>query len=115
MAKIGRPEFTSEQFAESFWSRVDKSGDCWIWTGATRDGYGVIRRRLAPDSGAHRVAWELTIGPIGPGLNVCHHCDVPLCVRPDHLFLGTQSDNLQDASRKGRLGKFARGGGDSED
>lgn len=86
-----------------FWSKVQKTDDCWLWR-ATRfpKGYGQIkikgRRRLA-----HRVAWELTNGPIPDGLQVCHHCDNPPCVRPDHLFLGTQSDNIQDAVSKGRM------------
>jgi hypothetical protein len=54
-------------------------------------------------SGAHRIAWELTNGPIPAGLFVCHHCDTPGCVRPDHLFLGTAQENMQDASRKDRM------------
>jgi len=52
---------------------------------------------------AHRLAWELTYGPIPDGMLVCHHCDNPICCRPDHLFLGTPSDNMQDALRKGRF------------
>jgi HNH endonuclease len=52
---------------------------------------------------ASRFVWELFNGPIPAGLYVCHKCDVPACVNPDHLFLGTQSDNIQDASQKGRL------------
>ena len=51
---------------------------------------------------AHRVMYEMTFGPISPGLSVCHRCDMPACVRPDHLFLGTHTDNMQDCSRKGR-------------
>jgi hypothetical protein len=89
---------------ESFWSRVDRSGECWVWT-RTRStgGYGRIyvgRHRWA---NAHRRAWELAYGPIPEGMVVCHKCDNPPCVRLDHLFLGTMRDNAQDALRKGRL------------
>ena len=86
-----------------FWSHVDKSGDCWTWTGSTfASGYG----RACVDSRivrAHRVAWEVTNGPIPKGMWVLHRCDNPPCVRPDHLFLGDRSDNMVDASQKGRL------------
>lgn len=89
-----------DRFNEKF-IPVTESG-CWIWIASSRtDGYGQIgldKKKLA----AHRVAWELYRGPIHDGLHVCHHCDVHLCVNPDHLFLGTRSDNMQDCERKGR-------------
>lgn len=90
--------------SERFWSKVNKTDSCWLWTaGRTIDGYGSIqeshtRRRLR----AHRVAYELAYGPIPDGQQVCHHCDTPLCVRPDHLFLGTFIENMQDKIAKGR-------------
>jgi hypothetical protein len=59
---------------------------------------------------AHRYAWELTYGPIPEGLSVLHRCDVPRCVRPDHLFLGTQADNLADMTAKGRRSAGERSG-----
>lgn len=96
--------------AERFWSKVDKSGDCWLWTGATwKNGYGAfhVNRRVTT---AHRIAWELTNGPIPEGKGhhgtcVCHTCDVRNCVRPDHLFLASQAENLQDCVRKGRTNR----------
>ena len=94
--------------AERFWSRVDKSPrpeGCWLWMGqrlgTMYDGYGflVVKRwrRIA-----HRVAWELTHGTIPEGLLVLHHCDNPPCVNPEHLFVGTQSENMKDMYDKGR-------------
>ena len=90
--------------ATRFWTFGRKGEGCWEWA-ATRDrrGYGRFNIGRTPRL-AHRIAWELTNGPIPDGLHACHHCDNPPCVRPDHLFLGTDKDNMQDASRKGRLG-----------
>ena len=87
----------------AFWSKVDRSGECWIWTGDKMPrGYGRVRRRDRTYVGAHRVAWEIVKGPIPAGLHVCHRCDNPPCVRPDHLFVGTASDNARDRDAKGR-------------
>lgn len=87
---------------ERFWSHVDKSGDCWIWTAATSsDGYGHFS--LFGMTRAHRISYLLEVGSIPNGMFVCHHCDNPKCVRPDHLFLGTAKDNTHDAIKKGRF------------
>lgn len=92
--------------AERFWKRVAKTPDCWLWLGPsflTRHG---IKRGVCHWEGqsrsASRVAWQLENGPIPTGLFVCHHCDNPMCVRLDHLFLGTPRDNVYDMIRKGR-------------
>ena len=91
---------------DRFWPKVQKSEGCWFWIagGDGPDGYGRIREGRAGSRFllAHRVAWELTYGPIPDGLFVCHHCDNRRCVRPDHLFLGTADDNNKDMQRKGR-------------
>lgn len=85
-----------------FWDKVDKSGSCWLWTGSNKPrGYGQIKVE-GKTIFAHRLSWELAYGPIPEGLYVCHRCDVPACVRPDHLFLGTQTDNMADRDAKGR-------------
>ena len=80
------------------------SGDCLIWTGpATKDGYGVMTIGRKKQYRVHRIAYEIANGEeIPPGLLVCHRCDTPLCVNPDHLFLGTARDNMRDMIAKGR-------------
>ena len=92
----------AERF-ERFISRSDEPDGCWKWTGATNGtGYGSFGFRHGDDRLAHRVAYELIYGPIPPGLFVLHRCDNTLCVRPDHLFLGTHQDNIDDMVRKRR-------------
>jgi hypothetical protein len=95
-----------------FWSKVQKTDGCWFWTqrgGAAPKSYGHITRwRNGRSVPAHRASWEIHHGEIPAGKQVCHHCDVKRCVRPDHLFLGTARENLQDAAVKGRIGQ-ARG------
>lgn len=89
---------------ERFWPKVQRTHACWLWTGSTDGrGYGQLSSMHAKSPvKAHRVSWELANGPIPDGLSVLHACDTPGCVRPDHLFVGTQRDNMRDAAEKGR-------------
>ena len=88
--------------SERFWEKVDKTETCWNWTSAlNRKGYGHIWNGTKAIA-AHRASWEMHNGPIPDGMFVCHHCDNPRCVRPDHLFVGTATDNLRDMHSKGR-------------
>lgn len=88
---------------ERFWEKVKKGDGCWIWSSFHNEyGYGQLRFR-GRMRGAHRASWEINCGPIPDGLFVLHKCDNPGCVNPNHLFLGTNQDNLRDASNKGRL------------
>jgi len=79
---------------------------CWTWTGAKRNEYGGVRVN-GRETYAHRYAYSLRFGPITAGLLVCHHCDNPMCIRPSHLFVGTDKENMIDSAEKGRL-SFAK-------
>ena len=88
---------------QDFWAKVQKTGGCWLWLGSRdKNGYG----QTHDDSGhpwlAHRLAYALATGRL-PTSHVLHNCDVPACVRPDHLFEWTNTDNIRDCMEKGRL------------
>jgi hypothetical protein len=87
---------------ERFWSKVNKTETCWLWTGHCNcDGYGefsICGVRIL----AHRASYLLEYGMLPEGLSVLHSCDNPPCIRPTHLFLGTQQDNVNDMIAKGR-------------
>lgn len=106
----------SRPLADRFWAKVNKDGPvprhapdlgpCWIWTGATdSSGYGKLGLGKRGDglAKASHISWALHYGSFPGVLDVCHACDSPLCVRPSHLWLGTGTDNIRDAQRKGRL------------
>lgn len=99
---------TDAEFNTKFWSRIEREGDCWLWTGPTvNTGYGTVsryRRHIL----AHRFAYELTHGPIPEGMKVCHTCDHIRCINPAHLFTGTQKDNVDDMIAKGRAAGWAK-------
>ena len=91
-----------ETLQQRFWARVKKTKTCWLWTGSVDDyGYASMTVNYKHKK-ASRISHELFVGPIPDGLSVLHHCDNPLCVRPIHLWLGTQLDNNQDREKKGR-------------
>lgn len=85
----------------SFWAKVEKTPTCWLWKGSVSQGYGAtyFRGHLTR---AHRASWIMANGEIPKGKIACHKCDVPLCVNPDHIFIGTHKDNMQDMISKGR-------------
>ena len=90
---------------QRFIQKINKTTSCWFWTGNKINGYGrlVIYRNSKPTYHiASRVAWTLFRGPIPEGFFVCHKCDTPACVNPDHLFLGKAADNHLDMHQKGR-------------
>lgn len=89
-----------------FMAKVNKTDTCWLWTGAKRckEGYGQIKingRRYITS----RVSYYLWVGALADDILVCHHCDNPPCIRPDHLFLGTHQDNRNDRAMKERRKK----------
>lgn len=86
----------------------EPNSGCILWTGRVHSfGYGMVQVG-GKNQYAHRTAWILAHGPIPKGLLVCHKCDVPACINPDHLFLGTHKENTHDAMKKGRLASGER-------
>lgn len=101
------PIFTTPGIETRFWSLVEKRSpaECWPWNGPIikKDGRGIFS-----GGGLHQTAPRIALGiklgrPVAPGLFACHSCDNPNCVNPDHLWEGSNKDNLRDASAKGRV------------
>ncbi len=97
-------ESAEDRFHKNY--KVNHETGCWIWTaGASGNGYGTIAENYV-DIYAHRFSYEIHKGLIPEGKYVCHDCDTPLCVNPEHLFLGTHLDNMEDMTNKGRSNKL---------
>jgi predicted DNA-binding protein YlxM (UPF0122 family) len=105
----------TKSLEDRFWANVDKTETCWLWTGwKDGKGYGKIHtvNSYGPVISAHRLSWELHNGKVeDKSLNICHKCDVPACVNPSHLFLGTTLDNIRDKVSKGRQPHGEKTGG----
>lgn len=96
---------------ERFNAKVLVTPGCWLWN-ATRDGGGYGRMKVGGSFvRTHRLSYELHVGAIPHGMCVCHRCDVPACVNPEHLFVGTQLDNIKDRCEKGRTAKHGKAHG----
>lgn len=99
------PQRFSPTFKERFWSKVSIGDNCWLWVAGLDEGYGSFTRGRDGVKGrirAHVASWTLHYGPVPIGFFVLHHCDNRPCIRPDHLFLGTQADNVLDMISKNR-------------
>jgi len=93
-----------ENLRKRFWSKIYPAFGCWIWIGNTDGRYGTLSTfHGASGIKAHIVSWIIHYGPIPEGKKLLHQCDHTLCVRPEHLRLGTQKENIQDMVRKNRI------------
>lgn len=105
---MARPRIPMQEKLEASVVRVPESG-CWIWMKSVNHrGYGRVGFGVGENFSAHRASYEQKYGPIPNGLMALHHCDVPSCINPDHIFLGTQQDNMTDkvAKKRQAVGEF---------
>ena len=95
---------TKERAIKNFWKKVTKTDSCWIWNGAkNEEGYGFFGTGKFGSKSSHRFSWELINEKIPKGKELCHTCDNPSCVNPQHLFIGSHTDNMRDAAKKNRF------------
>lgn len=98
----GKKGFQKVSPVESFWKKTKKTNNCWLWTGSlTVKGYGTIKVN-GRNEGAHRYSWIIHFGRIPFGMHILHKCDNTKCVKPSHLFVGTNKENMEDRNRKKR-------------
>ena len=114
------PEEAKEKMRKRFWKGITKcqTDDCWIWTKSkSSSGYGCFRTIWPEATTAHRACYALEVGDVPKEMVVCHSCDTKLCVNPNHLWLGTQKENVADMIAKGRdsTRSGGRGGGAGEE
>jgi len=114
MIKIeGRLRDKIDKYQDRFWSRMEKTAGCWVWSGMTnQDGYGIVKFRHQKQVYvvmAHHLAYFYTNSHPGK-LHVCHHCDHPPCINPSHLYVGTNQDNMTDRNNKNRTARGEENG-----
>jgi HNH endonuclease len=101
-------EMMPRTIADRFWGKVNKTDTCWLWAGASHENrrgtrYGSMTVSKSRTVAVHRLSYTLAFGEIPAGMFICHRCDTPLCVRPDHLFAASNSENMLDCVAKGRM------------
>jgi hypothetical protein len=107
---MARPRIPISQKIDDKVLRIPESG-CWIWLGSiTNHGYGTMTLGARTNISAHRASYELKHGPIPDGMLALHTCDIKCCVNPDHIFIGTQKENMADKVRKNRQAKGEKHG-----
>jgi hypothetical protein len=100
---LPKPDVATPEEKIQRFSKKNSTTGCWIWQrGLSSHGYGLLVTVGRPRAYAHRVSYEVFVGPISEGLEVCHRCDNPPCCNPEHLFLGTHLENMRDSANKGR-------------